>query len=162
MEQRSMYIEQVLNEMKRLGTPDVQQFIPCTEEEVLLLEQQLHLSLPTAYKEFLLTMGKGSADFLVGSEFLYQDLPGLQEVAREMLVEDAFPQAFPEDGFVFFMHQGYQFNFFRTSEEANPPIYRYYEGKDQQTFPLIYPHYTDFLLTELRDHAAYIQRRKKR
>ena len=156
-----MYIEQVLDEMKRLGTPDIQQFIPCTAEEVLLLEQQIRLSFPIAYREFLLTMGKGAAGFLVGSEFLYQDLRGLQEVAREMLAEDAFPQQLPEDTFVFFMHQGYQFNFFRTSEGDNPPVYRYFEGKDQETFPLIYPHYTDFLLTELRDHADFLQRRRK-
>jgi len=156
-----MYIEQILDEMKRLGTPDPQQFIPCTEEEVLLLEKQFHLLLPTAYKEFLLTMGKGADGFLVGSDFLYHDVPGLQEVAQEMLAEDAFPQKLSQDAFVFFMHQGYQFNFFHTSEGDNPPVYRYYEGKDQETFPLIYPHYTDFLLTELRDHAAFIQRRRK-
>ena len=156
-----MYIESILDEMKRFGTPCIQQFIPCTDEEILLIEQQFHLSLPTAYKEFLLTMGKGAGDLLVGSEFLYKDLPGLQEVAHEMLAEDAFPQNLPEDAFVFFMHQGYQFNFFRTSEGDNPPVYRYFEGKDKEAFPLIYPHYTDFLLIELKDHADFIQRRRK-
>jgi hypothetical protein len=78
-----------------------------------------------------------------------------------MLTEDGFPQKLPDDGFVFFMHQGYQFNFFRVSGEDDPPVYRYFEGKDQETFPVIYRHFTDFLITELRDHADYIQRRRK-
>ena len=147
--------------MKALGTPDGQKFIPCTEEEISALEQKVHLSLPTAYKEFLLTMGKGTDTFLVGSDFLYPQLLDLQEVAKEMLTEDGFPQKLPEDAFVFFMHQGYQFNFFRTSGEDDPPVYRYFEGKDHETFPMIYSHFTDFLLTELKDHADYIQRRWK-
>ena len=156
-----MYIERVLNEIKILGVSDVEKFIPCTKDEVHQLEQEVHLTLPKAYKEFLLTMGKGASDFLIGSEFLYQHLPRLQETAKEMLTEDAFPQQLPADAFVFFMHQGYQFNFFRTSEGDDPPIYRYFEEKDVETFPCIYPHYTDFLLVELKDHAQYIQRKRK-
>ena len=147
--------------MKTLNILDTHKFIPCTEEEVFALEQKVHLSLPRAYKEFLLTMGKGADTFLVGSDFLYPELLNLQEVAKEMLAEDGFPQKLPEDAFVFFMHQGYQFNFFRISGEDDPSVSRYFEGKEKETFTVIYPHFTDFLLTELKDHADYIQRRRK-
>ncbi len=153
-----MYIERVLAQMKALNVLDTHKFVPCTEDEVSSLEQKVHLSLPIAYKEFLLTMGKGTDTFLVGSDFLYPELLNLQEVAKEMLAEDEFPQKFPEDAFVFFMHQGYQFNFFRTSGGDDPPVFRYFEGKDQETFPVIYHHFTDFLMTELKDHANYVQR----
>lgn len=54
-----MYIERVLAEMKALDVPDVHNLLPCTEEEVCALEQKIRCSLPRAYKEFLLTMGKG-------------------------------------------------------------------------------------------------------
>ena len=157
-----MYIERVLAEMKALDVPDVHNLLPCTEEEVYTLEQKAHRSLPRAYKEFLLTMGKGAGDLLAGSDFSYRQLDRLQEVAAEMLVEDGFPLKLPEDAFVFFMHQGYQFNFFHTSAGDDPPVYRYLEETDLETFPLIYSHFTDFLLQELQDHARYIQRWHKK
>ncbi len=156
-----MYIERILNEIKILGIPNPRKFVPCTEEEVARLEQATHLTLPRAYQEFLRTMGNGTDTLLNGSDFLYPRLMRLQEGAREMLAEDSFPQKLPEDAFVFFMHQGYQFGFFRTSEGDDPPLYRYLEETDREVFPCIYPHFTDFLLTELRDHASFIQRRRK-
>ena len=131
-----MYIECVLDEMKMLGTPNPQKFIPCTEEEVIRLEQVTHFSLPQAYQEFLRTMGNSTDDFLVGSDFLYPVLPSLQEWARELLIENQIPQKFPDDAFVFFMHQGYQFNFFHTSEGEDPPVYRYFEGTDLDLFQI--------------------------
>ncbi len=69
-----------------------------------------------------------------------------------------FTGTLPEDAFVFFMHQGYHFNFFRTSAGDDPPIYRYLEGTDLETFPSTYSHFTDFLLQGVQDHARSIQR----
>ena len=157
-----MYIECVLTEMKALGMLDAHKLLPCDEGEVCALEQKFHRSLPRAYKEFLLTMGKGAGDLLAGSDFSYRQLDRLQEVAAEMLAEDKFPLKLPEDAFVFFMHQGYHFNFFRTSEGDDPPIYRYLEETDLETFPLAYSHFTDFLLQRVEDHARYIQRWHKK
>jgi hypothetical protein len=152
-----MYIERVLTEMKALCVPDLRTLLPCTREEVSALEQKFHLSLPRAYKEFLLTMGKGAGGFLVGSKVFYHHVDWLQEVAVEMLTEDGFPQKLPEDAFVFFMHQGYQFNFFQTSAGDDPSVYRYLEETDAETFLLIYSHFTDFLLQELQDYARSIE-----
>lgn len=145
-----MYIERVMAEMKVLSMPSTRKLLPCTEKEVYALEQNFQCSLPRAYKEFMLTMGKGANNLLVGSDFLYQDINGLREVAIEILVENEFPRKLAKDAFVFFMHQGYQFNFFYTSDGNDPPIYRYLEGTDRKTFPLIYNHFTDFLLAEIR------------
>jgi hypothetical protein len=156
-----VYIEPILKEMSALGSPDQRTLLPCTAAEISLLEQNTHLLLPGAYKEFLLTMGKGAGDLLVGSDVFYQQIGNLQESAKEMLSEDAFPQKLPADAFVFFMHQGYQFNFFCTSEGDDPPVYRYFEGKDRDTFPLIYPHFTEFLLEELKSYARFVQRKRR-
>jgi hypothetical protein len=155
------YIERILAEMKALGVLDTHKLLPCTEEEVYALEQKTHHSLPRAYKEFLLTMGKGAGDLLVGSDFSYEQIEDLQEAAVEMLSEDGFAQKLPEDAFVFFMHQGYHFNFFRTSAGENPPVYRYLEGTDLETFLLTYSHFTDFLLQGVQDRARYIQKWQK-
>src|SRR5579859_3278188 len=153
-----MYIDHILAEMKVLIVPSTRKVVPCTEEEVHALEQKCHCSLPEAYKEFLLTMGKGAGNFFVGSDIFYHDLDGLREVAIEILTEVGFPQKLPKDAFVFFMHQGYLFNFFLTSDGDDPPIYRYLEGTDVETFPLIYDHFTDFLLDEIRTQARSISK----
>ena len=56
-----MYIERVLEEIKRLGFPNPGKFVPCTQEEVKELEEKIHLSLPLTYHEWLQTMGSVSA-----------------------------------------------------------------------------------------------------
>jgi hypothetical protein len=117
---------------------------------------------PDQTVKFILTMGKGAGDLLAGSDVFYHQIEGLQDVAVEMLIEDGFPQKLSEDAFVFFMHQGYQFNFFNTSAGDDPPVYRYLEETDLETFPLIYSHLNDLLLQELQDHARYIQRWSKK
>lgn len=45
------------------------ELIPCTEEEILFLENRLQLSLPDAYKEFLLWGGRWARGFMYGSSF---------------------------------------------------------------------------------------------
>ncbi len=156
-----MYIEHVLDEIKKLGFPNPRKFVPCTEEEVARLEEATHLSLPQAYREFLLTMGKNAATLLEGSDWLYPQLLNLQEVAREILIEESFPQQFPEDAFVFLMHQGYVFCFVRTSAGDNPPVYRYHEIMDWETFPCMSTSFTEFLLDRLRIDADLNRKLRK-
>ena len=150
-----MYMERVINEIKKLGTPNPRKFVPCTEEEIVQLEKVTHFTLPQAYREWLRTMGKHADTFLRGSDWLYPELVSLQEVAPKILVRDHFPLALPEDAFVFFMHQGYQFQFFRTSEGDDPPVYRYVEEDDREetAFPFVAPHFTDLLIDILRIEA---------
>ncbi len=62
----------------------------------------------------------------------------------------------PEDAFVFFMHQGYQFMFFRLSEGDDPPVYYYGEGEGQDTFRVLQPSYSAFLETEIEGHAKLL------
>jgi|SRR4028118_467072 hypothetical protein len=101
---------------------------PCTEQDVRFLEEKLGLSLPTAYKEFLLWGGHNPGRIWEGSDCCFKDLINLQDSALELLEENNFPGSLPEDSFVFFMHQGYQFMFFRIKEGEDPPIYFYKES----------------------------------
>jgi hypothetical protein len=94
-------------------------------------------------------MGHGAGKFLRGSDCFYQHLPQIQEWAKQLLVENDFPQALPEDAFVFFMHQGYQFSFFRLSEGDNPPTYSYCEGQEQPDFVKSHDQFSDFLSVEI-------------
>lgn len=130
--------------------------IPCTEQEIAQLERQYQLTLPAAYREFLLWMGKGAGNFLAGDACYYDALSQLHEDALELLAENGVTQRLPDDAFVFSMHDGYQFLFFRASEGENPPAYWYGEGEpiapDGATatpFPKRFDHYSDFLVSEI-------------
>src|SRR6266851_6487960 len=126
-----MYLDQVKARLEDLHIVSTDEIVPCTEDEVHTLERQLGFSLPGAYKEFLLWMGHGAGILLRGSDCFYQHLPPLRTWAEELLEENNFPEPLPEDAFVFFMHQGYQFNFFRISEGDDPPVHFYGEWTKQ-------------------------------
>lgn len=130
------------------------QLSPCTQFEVTNLEKQLEVSLPEIYKRILLKMGKGAGNFWVGEDCFYRHLPSIQEWAKDLLAENHF-LSLPHDAFVFFMHQGYQFSFFRLSEGDNPPIYSYSEAQKEPSFITTQAHLTDFLATEIELYEKY-------
>ncbi|OCR00093.1 hypothetical protein BCD64_02890 [Nostoc sp. MBR 210] len=102
--------------------------LPCTQEQVCCLEQRFGLTFPVAYQEFLLWGGICAGGLFEGSNCFYKSLPELRQGAEELLNRDEFPELLPEDAFVFLIHQGYIFWFFRTSEGDDPPVYGYEEG----------------------------------
>jgi len=142
--------------------------IPCTENEVSALEQKLGLVLPQTYIEFLLWMGHGAGSFLQGESVFYQDLP-LDEEARQLLVEDGIAIPLPEDAFVFYMHQGYQFMFMRLTEGPNPPVYYYgeeqaaylSEEQRERTFTLLYESFSAFLVATIEEHGSLRKERAR-
>ncbi|MDB9456696.1 SMI1/KNR4 family protein [Dolichospermum circinale CS-534/05] len=123
--------------------------LSCSDLEIIQLERQQGINLPSTYKDFLKIMGHGAGKFLRGSDCFYQHLSQIQEWAKQLLVENDFPQTLPEDAFVFFMHQGYQFSFFRLSEGDNPPTYSYCEGQEELDFVKSHDQFSDFLSVEI-------------
>ncbi|MGH2495033.1 MAG: SMI1/KNR4 family protein [Ktedonobacteraceae bacterium] len=148
-----MYLDKVKAQLEELHIVRVEKIIPCTEEEVRILERKIRHSLPAAYREFLLWMGQGTGGLFQGSECLYWDLIPLQKAAVKLMQEDEFVDPLPEDAFVFLMHQGYQFHFFRTNEGDDPPIYYYLEEQEQSSIRTVYSHFSDFLLAMVENHA---------
>lgn len=84
-----------------------------------------------------------------GSSCFFKSLLDIQEIAVELLEDNQFPESRSPDAFVFFMHQGYYFMFWKTSEGNNPPVYNYLDGKALLTFKNEYPSYSNFLEYEL-------------
>ncbi len=161
-----MYLEKVINQAEENGWDETLSFSHpnqikgCTPQEIAELEQQLKLELPLAYKEFLLYAGKGLGSFENGSRIFYDDDVGLielQQIAREFLAEDDFPQKLPDDAYVFWMHQGYMFCFFRTSEGDNPPVHFHQESFKDDFAWNHQKHFTDFLIVEMRDQAKHLE-----
>lgn len=121
----------------------------CSDLEIIQFEQQQDITLPSIYKNFLKIMGHGAGKFLRGSDCFYQHLAQIQEWAKQLLVENDFPEPLLEDAFVFFMHQGYQFSFFRLSEGDNPPTYSYCEGQQEPYFVKSHDTFSDFLTEKI-------------
>jgi hypothetical protein len=123
--------------------------ISCSQTEIQALETAIGFSLPSAYiQNFLIPLGKGAGVFLQGEDCFYDQLLDLQSGARELLLEEKFPEVLPADAFVFWMHQGYQFAFFRIGEGEDPPVYHFEEGQESQTFQRIHDRLSDFLRAE--------------
>lgn len=152
-----MYLEPIKQRLIALNPVNSANFNACNREEISKLEQQVGIKLPSAYQEFLQIMGKGAGQFLRGSDCFYPELLELQKAAIEILEENNFPQTLPQDAFVFFMHQGYQFSFFRLSEGENPPTYSYCEGESQQDFIQTHQRFSDFLATEIELYVNYLK-----
>lgn len=120
--------------------------VPCFENEVTELEQSFGIRLPRAYKEFLLAMGHGAGSLFQGTDFSYSRLRAINASARELLSENCEDSALPRDGFVFYMHQGYEFGFFVCNGEGDPPVSQYAEGYGASVEWLSF---TDFFLAQI-------------
>lgn len=121
------------------------EIIPCSERDVQVIERELNLAIPQAYKEFLLWMGKKAGDILLGSDWLFDDLPKIQKWAIELMQANGVSNMLPSDAFVIYMHQGYQFSFVRISEGDDPPVYYYDEMRPYSDFPMLYARFSDYL-----------------
>jgi hypothetical protein len=127
----------------------------CTNQEISNLEKRLNLTFPLAYKEFLLWGGKKAGGLMEGSDCFFENLELNQDTAKLILEDDNFPYSLPKDALVFFMHQDYQFLFFKTSDGDNPHVYSYQERQSKNSFKLEYLTYTSFLINILEKEAAW-------
>jgi hypothetical protein len=129
----------------------------CNAEEVALLEQQLGLALPSAYREFLLWMGHGSDRLFRGSLCFYDDLIYMQEQAANLVAREARPGTLPEGTLVILMHEGYEIDFLSGFEGDNPPVYFFSAGSGRETWIRTHDSYSDYLISRLTEQAALIR-----
>jgi hypothetical protein len=105
---------------------------PASTEEVELLEKQLGVSFPAAYKAFLFILGRDGGPDFVGSDCTVRWLPELRQAADRLLQQCGSPFKLPENAVVFLMHQGYFFVYFVADGiNQDPPVYGYREGAPQ-------------------------------
>ena len=143
------------------------QVVPCTHEEVNILESMLPqpYRLPAAYKEFLLYGGKEMADLFNLADISYQIakfwLEHREEIFDIIYGEDSDAQL-PPDMFVIEEHLGGSVGYFRLTEGEDPPVYYWYEGdqgglevaqKDHDSF-------SDYLINLIRIKGTYNMGRK--
>ena len=113
---------------------------PMKQTDIEEFQEKLNRRLPPAYQAYLRIAGIEPPKKLVGSDCHLEYLYDLYDWSVELLKEDDNPFELPEKAVVFWMHQGYQFAFFDTSDGlADPPVYYYHECEpgpelDKKTF----------------------------
>lgn len=155
---RLIYLSEVIQKLINSGLVSSKEISPCDDLEISEMEVVLRHDFPLAYREFLLIMGKGAGLFLRGSDAFYEHLLLIQKEANDLLEENLVSETYPNDAFVFLLHQGYSFAFFRFKDGSNPPVYSYTEG--DKSIKLISESFSTYLLSEI-DVMLEIQRSTK-
>lgn len=62
-----MYLDVVKAFVKEVSFARPNQIVPCTEAELTLLEAELGVQFPAAFREYLLWCGHGLGEFMRGS-----------------------------------------------------------------------------------------------
>lgn len=82
--------------------------------------------LPTIYKEFYAQCKKATPKKLIGTDLLHE-YPELNKWACEILEENQLDNFLEKDDFVFMMHQGYLFWYFKADGTDNPMVHGFNE-----------------------------------
>ncbi|MDK2127018.1 SMI1/KNR4 family protein [Parachitinimonas caeni] len=127
----------------------------CSQEEIAALEQSTGLSFPLQYREFLLAIGKRAGRLFQGTDIFLPAISGLKDEAINLLEENEEDFNLPKEAFVFSMHQGYEFNYFNTSEGDDPPVYQYVEGNGPPV--LTWNSFSEFLNDSITLHSRSME-----
>lgn len=98
-----------------------------TLKQLYEVEKERQINLPEIYKAFYSDHYHYRHPNLVGSD-LFKDDPLIHEYAIELLAADG-AEPLNDDDFVFLMHQGYFFYFFKADSNPDPIVYSYLEGR---------------------------------
>lgn len=79
-----------------------------------------------------------------GAAFAGHRVAVLTSEGRMLLTECRLQDTLPQDAFVFYMHQGDEFGYFRIGDGADPPVYQYVEGSSVPK--LVGPRFTAYLI----------------
>ncbi|MEO6229684.1 MAG: hypothetical protein ABJB11_16150 [Ferruginibacter sp.] len=104
---------------------------------------ECHILFPQVYRDFYELCSFSIPDSFVGTDLInnhsYSDL---NNGAVELLKENGIYNFLESDHFVFMMHQGYMFWYFKANGDSDPIVYGYYEGKFK---PDTFGHFSDFV-----------------
>lgn len=119
-------MDQYLGPLKELfakNCPDeVDQLLPCSEAEVVELEERLGVHFPQAYYEFLLWMGHNSSSVL--ERMLgYRVMFTTKSFERRFVAEKAPKVKLPEDALAIAFDPSQMLWFIRPGEGDNPKVY---------------------------------------
>lgn len=146
----SCMIDMIKEKLLEKAITSEQEIIPCSVDEISTLLVNNKYSLPMDYRQFLLAMGKKAGRFMQGTDFFYPEILSLKKEAIDLLIENEEDFSLPEEAFVFSMHQGYEFLFFKLNNEDNYAIYQYIEGEGNPK--KAWNSFNDFIIDSLNQY----------
>jgi hypothetical protein len=126
----------------------------CTYEEIEEIERFYGLKLPASYRQWLLKYGRELGGEFVGSDCHYPVLLKLKVWAEELLNDCGKPFVLGKEDFVFLMHQGYQFFYFKSDGKLDEPmVYHYFECWDEPK--LVAKSFTEWLQNQAPPNNSF-------
>jgi hypothetical protein len=110
-------------------------------DKLLNIETQKNIILPSIYKVFYIRCATSIPDKLIGTD-LVNHSNELNEWAKEVLSENKVKNFLNDDDFVFMMHQGYMFWYFKANGDQNPIVYAY---RENNIFPEKRERFSEFI-----------------
>ena len=149
----SVAVYQACKKLMRSGLANRRTFVGCTEEEEIAgIDEQLGITLPTSYRDFLKVMGRDADGFLVGSDYRYPTILTFREWAEKELREFVPGYVLPPSAFVFFSHQGYNLLWFDCLAAADPPVVLFSEMEKEPR--IVAESFSAWLLMAVEDDIA--------
>ena len=98
-------------------------------DKLKTIETEFNISFPDIYRRFYALCSISTPANLVGTDLRNNNLFDLNQAAVELLEEGGVDNFLESDDFVFMMHQGYIFWYFKANGDTDPIVYGYHEGK---------------------------------
>jgi hypothetical protein len=129
----SIAVDRARQKLMEAGLAFQGDFKGCTEQEILSLEDHFRVQLPASYRDFLTVMGRYAGAFLVGSDYSYPKMFGFRAGAEALLQIWRPDITLPATAFVFFSHQGYNYEWFNCRHHADdPPVVLFTEELEKK------------------------------
>jgi hypothetical protein len=126
------------------------------------LEQEVGFSLPEAYQQYLLWMGRDYDGVLRGTDCFINDAIHNTDYLPELLAENNIQFDLSAHYLVFYGHQGYVAAWFELPKIAeNPIVWFFIEAEDVQ-LPSPGGTFTDFILNDVKGMAQFLPRTRRR
>jgi hypothetical protein len=144
-------VEKAFLEIISNGAIKRENLIGCSDREIDIIEKHFSFTLPYEYRKFLSVAGKGAGKLFQGSDIFFPSLLELQEEAKYLLLELSLDNLFDGSEKIFYMHQGYEFNYFKDLS-ADPVVMQFTEGCDG---PIVaYERFSDFIISSIKEHLS--------
>jgi hypothetical protein len=149
--------EQLRARLLATGEVKSTDIIPCTEEDIRLLQEDAGAKLPAAYLDFLRTCGRGAGGYMDCYTVFFPQVLGLTASVREELGECL--DDLPDGAFVFLNDLMMSIAAFRTDEGDDPAVYCWSEQIDKvkRTQDSVW----DLFEVELREFERYTGHRTR-
>jgi len=130
---------------------------PMSLEELEDIEKRYNVTLPRAYKELLLLIGKNSGQLFEQGELKIDGFHWLKQMALEEIKESNLDIILKPTDLVIYEHQGYIYRYLPTDKGGNPPVIEFDDSGSIYTHPT----FQDYISKSFEDYFKFWDRNGK-